>query len=205
MDKRDQNQEINPLPEKEFPINNLLSRLFLTGKKDRNLLLKLAGIIVIGILLMTFSNTWGSSKSNDPGTITADTVNSGDYYVNEKALEERLAVILGQISGAGEVKVAVSFATGKEVQYAYNTDSSTRESQEKNDIEENMGSDRESSQSLTLATDNDNPVIVKEYMPEIMGVLVVATGARDAGVKQKIFEAVEGLLALPAHRIVISY
>lgn len=173
--------------------------------KDKKLLFKLTLIVILGVALMTFSN-YGKSSGGQSGRQEEITVSSGTggYYSSEEALEARLEEILSKIGGAGEVKVAVSFKATKEVEYAYNSETSESISTEEGPDTVAQSKDQENRESLTLATENDNPVIVKEYMPEVQGVLVVATGAGDPEVKQKLFSAVEGLLALPAHRIVIS-
>ena len=202
MVKMDQNEEKKTLPERESLSDHSLFRSLFHGVKDNKLLFKLVLIILCGVFLMTLGNWSGNRSSNPDQTVTA--TDTEGYYSNEKALEERLEGILSQISGAGQVKVAVSFASGKEVEYAYNSDTSKKVTTEEGTTDTGAGSDVEDSKSLTLATENDNPVVVRESMPEILGVLVVASGAKDPGVKNKIFEAVEGLLALPAHRIVIS-
>ena len=173
--------------------------------KDKKLLFKLVMIIVLGVALMTFGN-FGKSfadKTEGQEDITVSSGAGGDYS-SEAALESKLEEILSKISGAGDVKVAVSFKASKEVEYAYNSETSERVSTEEGSDTVAPSKDQENSESLSLATDNDNPVIVKEYMPDIQGILVVATGAGDPEVKKKLFDAVEGLLALPAHRIVIS-
>ena len=47
----------------------------------------------------------------------------------------------------------------------------------------------------------DGPYVTRETAPEIEGVLVVAQGAGSSSVKTEIYEAVQALFNVPAHKI----
>jgi stage III sporulation protein AG len=47
----------------------------------------------------------------------------------------------------------------------------------------------------------DQPVVSRQEAPEIAGVLVVASGARDPRVCEMLARSVQTLLGLPAHRV----
>ena len=47
----------------------------------------------------------------------------------------------------------------------------------------------------------DSPYVTRETAPEIEGVLVVAQGAGSSSVKTEIYEAVQALFNVPAHKI----
>ena len=49
----------------------------------------------------------------------------------------------------------------------------------------------------------ESPVIIGEEIPEVAGVLVVATGAFDSKVKMELANAVEALLGVASHRVVV--
>ena len=54
-----------------------------------------------------------------------------------------------------------------------------------------------------LADGNGGPVILQQTMAEVQGVLVVAEGGGSPAVRAQIAEALQNLLAVPAHKIVI--
>ena len=45
------------------------------------------------------------------------------------------------------------------------------------------------------------PVVLKEIYPEVKGVVVVAEGAGNAEVREKITRAVSVLMDIPVHRV----
>ena len=47
------------------------------------------------------------------------------------------------------------------------------------------------------------PLVVTSYQPEVRGVVVLAEGAYDPGLRYELFKAVQALLGVPAHRIQI--
>lgn len=126
----------------------------------------------------------------------------------EKALEQRLQEVLGQIEGVGQVTASVSLASTKEQQFAVNTVAGSKVTNEKDP----SGGSR----VITESTDNDQlvlvhqeqgsrelPVVIKESKPEIQGVVVVAEGAADPWVKADLAKAVQTLLNVPAHKVSI--
>ena len=112
--------------------------------------------------------------------------------------------ILGEIVGVGKVSVSVIYAEGPTREYAVNVSSTQRDTEEK-DQAGGVRSTKEITENgeVVLLEGNQQPVMIKESMPKIQGVLVVADGAEDPLVKEKVFKAVQGLLQVPAHRITV--
>jgi stage III sporulation protein AG len=50
---------------------------------------------------------------------------------------------------------------------------------------------------------SDTPVVVSQTSPEIAGVLVLADGANDPVLKEKLVQAVETVLDLPAYKVIV--
>jgi stage III sporulation protein AG len=50
---------------------------------------------------------------------------------------------------------------------------------------------------------SSTPVVVKELHPEIAGVLVLAEGANNPGLKEKLIQAVETVLNIPSYRVMV--
>ena len=139
----------------------------------------------------------GSGKKDDTATNTgtsspqeaASTTLSESYYSEEKQLEDKLVSILSEVKGAGTVTVALTFEQGAEYVYA-------EENNEKQSTDQ-------SETSTSLAQINDSPVLIKQRLPEVKGVVIVAEGAGDALVKERLYQATKSLLGLSTSQIAI--
>ncbi len=104
---------------------------------------------------------------------------TGSQLEDQKAIteimEERLSLIIKDIDGVGEASVLISYASTAEVVY------------------ESMASD-------SLFSDKEL-VAVKENLPDILGVLVVAEGADTIKTKVNIVNAVMTALSISADKI----
>ncbi len=170
-------------------------------KKEKSLLLKLGAVLAVGLIFMNVVAADSAEKKVTTADNQAKVIDS-DYRNSEAALERRLAEVLSQIKGAGAVQVAITFSTGAESQYAVDselTDSTVTEA-----VAGGTDSGRQSvetQQKTTLASQDGQAVLVKQSMPQIEGVLVVSSGAGDGRVKQQLFDSVQSLLGISAHRI----
>lgn len=193
-------------------INKRLSNL--TKKK----LPWLVVLFLFGVVLLTAGNLIpdekevgdpvisGLQEENQAGAV--EQKNPADLALSEQDMEKKLEGILGAVDGVGSVSVTVSLENGPQKVYASNANTNERK------IEENDSSGGH--RITTETTENDQmvlaqpasmngqqPVVVKELRPEIAGVLVVAEGAEDSEVKVILSRAVQTLLNIPAHRVVI--
>ncbi len=121
----------------------------------------------------------------------------------ESTLEARLEDILSTICGAGRVRVLVTYATAGERVAA--TVSTTDES-----VSETSGGStatrseqsREMRQPATVSIEGgQSPIILIEKEPEIRGVIVVAEGAADPGVRLSLQRAVQAVTGVPLSSI----
>lgn len=137
------------------------------------------------------SNNDSTSTPNDSSSLQepAEPTASTSYYSEEKELEDKLISILSEIKGAGAVTVALTFEQGTEYVYA-------EENNEKQSADQ-------SETSTSLAQINDSPVLVKQRLPEVKGVVIVAEGAGDALVKERLYQAIKSLLGLTSSQIAI--
>ena len=149
-------------------------------KNKNNLLICL--ILIIGVVLMVAAG--GHKKTVPP--VNADT--QQDTAASE---EERLAAILSQIDGAGDVSVMITYYSSAEKNIAYETKTASREDKSE-----------ESEDKKAVMTDGA-PMVVKEVYPRVKGVIVTAQGAGNTTVKSAISEAVAAALDVPVHRICI--
>lgn len=119
-------------------------------------------------------------------------------------MEEKLRDILSQIKGAGKVDVMITFVSGSESIPATDVNSSDSSTQEKDkeggarDIKENS---LENSIVYEESQGVKRPFVVKEILPEVKGVVIVAQGGGDPEVKSNLTKAAQALLEVAAHRI----
>lgn len=171
----------------------------------QNLLIVAMVAAIIVISTSTFFSKERENRNSIEGTdiqLNRQSISAATY---EEQLEGKLSGILRQISGVGEVSVMVTLSSGKEVVPAFNTVESGSETNER----DSGGGTRSVTQSSTdkrVASNSgsitaDQPLIVKEVMPEVKGVIVVAEGAKNPEVVERLTEAVQTVLGVPAFRV----
>ena len=147
----------------------------------------IVGLVIIAAVIIIYSTV--STLKADKAAET-----SGDASTE---LELRLESILSEIDGAGEVDVMITYASteNKITATSTNTHSTTTVS---------------GGQEITTVTSTTSPVmqgsetvVLGEKMPEIVGVLVVAEGAKDIKVQLRLRDAVKTVLGINPNTIQI--
>ena len=119
-------------------------------------------------------------------------------------MERRLEEVLLAVEGVGEVKVMITLKDNGEKQLQSDTlreQSSTSETDSSGGSRSVQEAREEYNTVIMNDGSSDSPYITRETVPEIEGVLVVARGAGDTSVKTEIYEAVQALFNVPAHKI----
>ena len=137
-------------------------------------------LILAAIVLLVFFGSFGQSSAKD---------NQSEYSFSEyvNTLQNKIETTISNIDGVGKVSIVISFAGGIEQEYAYTTETVTQ------------GSTVTGKNTLTLVS--GKPVLLKEKMPEIQGIIIVADGAGDTSVRLEIIRAVQALLKVPNGKI----
>lgn len=185
-------------------------------KKDQWLILFLAGVLLLVVAMPAGKYSSTTEKQQNEQTEIAQTNGTGSGESNyEKTLETRLEQILEGMDGVGNVQVMITFqdqgesVVEKDVTMRQDVGAGSSGQDSAGGISESSGAGnsgiRESSESTVFAqSDGDEtPFVNKEILPKIDGVLIVAEGGADAGVRKNISEAVEALFGLDAHKIKI--
>ena len=155
-----------------------------------------AVLAVIGVLCLKYKPAT-SNKS------TSDSVAAGGYYVSSidycNTLEQKLASVLSNIEGVGNVKVMVTLSSSLELVLANSTELKSNSSN---------GSTINNSYTVDVSTpiliDSDTgetPLVVKEILPKISGVLVVCKGADNVKTKLDIVQAIKSLTNINSSNI----
>lgn len=172
-------------------------------RKDQWLILFLAGILLLIIALPSgcTESITGRSKEETKESETVHTDLPSDY---EQELESRLEEILSGISGAGRVRVMITFRDSgesvveKDVQF-----SSEEQNSEGTDKEQTSIKRTESTEQTVYDTDSreGEPFVRMQKKPAVEGVLVVAECGEHTKAASDISEAIQALFGLDAHKI----
>lgn len=161
--------------------------------------------------LVGLSNANDTSNSSDASNGTE--INSNDGSIEtfnqssqdpQNEMENRLKSILTKINGAGKVDVMVTFYSGNESIPAVDVNTSennTHEKDKEGGTREIKQTDKESTTVYQEIDGKKKPFIIKEILPKVKGVVVVADGAEDAEVKANLAKATQALLDIAAHKI----
>lgn len=171
-----------------------------------------------GVLLIILANAFNPTAPEPLTELHSDTsLKSGDgsgetdlmeISKAEEMLNRRLEEMLTRIEGVGQVKASINLDSTTETEYAINTTTSNRKTDEKDPRGGNRTiTEVNENGQLVLLRESDSskeaPVVVREIKPEVRGVVVVADGAADPQVKAALIRAVEVFLDIPVHKVVV--
>ena len=145
-------------------------------------------IILGAIVLLIYLSTFNSSSKKTSTTATSTT----EYA---SMLESKLESIIAKIDGVGNVSVMITLSSGPE--YVYATDEETQTN--KNESNGTITSTSISTSSPVIIS--NEMVVIKEIMPSVGGVVVVAGGAGNTKVKLEIIKAIQALVDVPQANI----
>jgi stage III sporulation protein AG len=189
--------------------DKLLEKLGLQDKKK--LVQNTAVIIILGIVFIIAGSTFfKSGKVTQEDREPLDNANVREVSkllpTDDKGeMERKVESILSQIKGAGKVSVMITYVSGKEAVIAYDQRKNENDTQEK-DSGGGARNIRQNDEESNVAYQDEQgggkkPIVVKELQPAARGVVIVAEGASDEQVKEKLCRAVQSLLEVPLHRI----
>lgn len=148
-------------------------------------------VLGIAILLLPIGKSSDSAKAAPVSTERTD-----DEYVRE--LEERLAALLSQVSGAGSVQVMLTLQTGSRTEYQ--TD--THVTSDQNDAE-SRGSEERKTVILSEGSAYDKAAVSAVRYPQFQGALIVSEGADRSAVRLDLIRAVAALTGLNSSQITV--
>jgi stage III sporulation protein AG len=138
-------------------------------------------LLVVGIGLVLMLMPSGKAEKVPEVTTSVQTEEKQD-------LTQRLELLLGQIEGAGKVKVLLSLASGEQVLY-------------QTDIQTNGDGQRQDTVLITGGDRNQTGLIQQVKPPTYLGAVVVCQGADRASVRLAVVDAVSKLTGLGADKI----
>jgi len=163
-------------------IKELLKRFKSSDKKIKILVL----LGIIGIVLILLSEVGASVPKRE-----------GDEYSYEKyvaSLEKETKELVEAIDGAGECRVMLTLKNSKESVYAKNSEENSSEGSYSDSYE----------YVLYKSSGNEQPVLIKEYFPQVMGVAVVCSGGDSIAIKEDIINCLSSVFDIPSSKISVS-
>lgn len=157
-------------------------------------------LIVAAVCLGILSLMWPLKNSVPVQTAAPSALKYQGVAQAKADLAVELESILSQVEGAGTVQVSITLSSDGLKSYALNTKKERRETQEM----DRNGGDRsitEENQSSDIAVSGGAALLVEDSAPEVVGVLVVAEGAANSLVKEKLTDATTTLLNISPHQV----
>lgn len=136
-------------------------------------------VLILGLGLMLLPTGTGQPTETAPAAAATAS----------QSPEQRLAAILSQVAGAGEVQVLLSVAQGERTDYQTDTDTSGPTNQRSDTV------------TVTDRDRNETGLIVQVHPPEYLGAVIVCQGADDPTVRLAIVDAVSKYTGLKANQI----
>ncbi|HSQ88454.1 stage III sporulation protein AG [Romboutsia sp.] len=173
------------------------------NEKDKKKIYSLLSLGVVCTIALIVMPSFSKEESETEKKSNVDNQAQIAKENREYSLEEKLKNILSQIDGAGELDVMITFESSEEIQPAFNTNSTTEKTEEKDP----KGGERTittASENRTMITSSSSdPIVIKTNEAKIKGVIVVASGASDPHVKETLYSAVQTALQISGHQVEI--
>lgn len=163
------------------------------GKQVKYLLV---AVVCLGLLALI----WPSNDSSPHPELGEQTNQSDGVGLARADLAADLEQILSQVEGAGAVEVSLTLSSDGIKNYARNTKNEHRDTQEA----DNVGGDRnivEENQTSDIAISGGAALLVEDSAPEVVGVLVVADGAVNNTIKERLTNATATLLNISPYQV----
>ncbi|WP_026894104.1 stage III sporulation protein AG [Clostridiisalibacter paucivorans] len=181
------------------------------SKKENSKVINILVIFFIGLIILISASFFTSDDTTtnilDEKVKVENKMNSKtednliDYYTGR--LEQKLAKTLESMKGVGDVEVMVTLDDTVERIPAIDSTKvveTTSEKDAQGGVRERNREDY--TEKVVVSNDNSNSLmIIKEVNPKIKGVIVVAEGAQNFEVKEKIYSAVKTVLDISGNKV----
>ena len=161
-----------------------------TVMKDRKVIY-IAAFAAVGIVLLIIGSVFsgGFPRKDSPESI--------DEYI--KKTEKRLCETVSKINGAGKTDVFITLENSFETVYASNASID-----ESGDETKNARTTQKELAYTTSRTDGETPVVVKQILPKISGILIVCEGGNIPEIRQEVVSSVSIAFNVPSNKIYVT-
>ncbi len=177
---------------------------YLEKVNNKELMRNLFIILIIGIILIIIADIFIKEKKGVNQNLKLENeiknpINTETDYGT--VLENKLEDVLSQLKGVGSVKVMITLEDTIEKIPAFNT---TKNNETTNELDSQGGTReiiREDTTIQVVTGSEGSLMVLKEIKPTIKGVIVIAEGAEDLEVKERLYEAVKTVLGLSGNKV----
>ena len=158
-------------------------------------------IVMIAVILAIYFSTFTTDDTAKPEATVSDAIVKSETA--QMDLNGQMENILSSIDGAGAVRVMITYESGTEIVPATSENTETTTTNDESDgTTKTSETERKQTDIVTVQDQsNSTALVLKEKMPEVKGVLVIAEGAGDIGVKMDLLRAVQTLLNISADKV----
>lgn len=146
-------------------------------------------IFIIGIGLMMLP----SGGTKEEKEVINEQLDSVEY---KERIEKQLKAVLSSVKGVGKVEIMVTLEDDGQTLLA---------ADEKSDIRDEDKNKQNTNEKTYVLKNNvgggESPITLRKNNPIVSGVLISATGAKNAEIKNEIINAVRAVLGVKAHRV----
>lgn len=165
---------------------SLFSKLSLKLENNKRIKWIIYALLVVAVLAIFISSIGSSVRVGGQTDTTSKPADNNELQAYTEKLESRLEFILAGMSGVGRVRVMITFDGTEEAILASDEQSSENES----------GISKSKRPSILSTSSGEEAIVLKELLPKVCGVVVVAEGARDVAVNMDIVSAVSTVLGI---------
>ncbi len=172
--------------------------------KDKRTLVVLGAALIVGVLLLVYGKNL-PAQTNIPLTEVGALQTSKNVPEPETVLdydlrlERRMEELLSTVDGAGKVMVMITLSNGREIILA--KEETVTQSETKDSDRSSLSKSTSEKTVTTVENGRQSPVVLKEILPVVEGIIIVAEGGDNILVKDALTRAAQAVLGLEAHRI----
>lgn len=155
----------------------------LLGRNKRLRIAVCAALTLFAALLFLTSGVFRPQKTGSAPAVQESPAPNADAA---GSIERRLETVLSRMAGVGKVTVMLTLDQTEEQVLAVDGRSSSSET----------GSSTESRPATVSEGGKESPIVLTERLPRVRGVIVVAEGAANIGVRMNISAAVSTVLGI---------
>lgn len=174
------------------------------SQKQKRTMIWLGFLAVFGVvLLLAGGKESGSSIQETELTKPKTDTASVQAVSSVRQMEQQLEQTLMQIQGAGTVTVQITVKDLGRKEYARDVQKTERNSTETNGAEQQTTTELQETQTVVQQNGQNGALLITETMPEVRGVLIVATGAKEARVQEQLLQGAATVLQLSTEQIIV--
>ena len=194
-------------------VKSLINKYFINSKKKvmNLIILFLCGVLLI--LISDISSNFTSKKTIDKtnaalvlSTANSSLQNSTKSNSYEDMVKNELIDTLSSIEGVGKISVMIHFEGGAVEVLAMNYTDSNKKTVEKDTQGGNrVTTENDRSQNVVIINQDGatKPFVLRRYNPTIAGIVVVAEGANNAIIKERLLVVVTTVMGLTSTKVSI--